>query len=313
MSVATEITRLNNAKEDIRQAIIGKGVDVPTSANIDTYDAYIGQISTGGGTPTYTTPFYIENTSSSTEYVHFTHVNDVSNITVEYSTDKTNWGTLITMSGSTSATEQLPANTRWYLRANANTWGANTSSACKITGCDTVGGNILSLLYGSNFTGSETSFKSTNKYVFCRLFDGNTKLKSAGGLILPAKTLVEGCYYFMFNGCTGLLSAPIFPQAVLAKWCYAGTFQGCTSLVCGAEFLSTNLNGTAFNSTYQGCTNLRYIKILTIGGSTSSKLNFMYMTNNVQPGGVFVQHEDAVWAQNASAIPSGWTITKAEL
>lgn len=49
MSVAEQITRINNAKADIRQAIIDKGVDVDESAKIDTYAEKIGEISGGGG------------------------------------------------------------------------------------------------------------------------------------------------------------------------------------------------------------------------------------------------------------------------
>ena len=49
MSIATEITRLQTAKSDIKSAIEAKGVTVPSSATIDTYDDYVSQISGGGG------------------------------------------------------------------------------------------------------------------------------------------------------------------------------------------------------------------------------------------------------------------------
>lgn len=48
MSIASEITRLQGAKADIKSAIEAKGVTVPSSAKLDTYDDYIAQI-TGGG------------------------------------------------------------------------------------------------------------------------------------------------------------------------------------------------------------------------------------------------------------------------
>lgn len=48
MSVATEISRLQGAKADIKTAIQAKGVSVPSSAKLDTYDTYIGQIQQGG-------------------------------------------------------------------------------------------------------------------------------------------------------------------------------------------------------------------------------------------------------------------------
>ena len=48
MSIATELTRIQTAKADIKSAIEAKGVTVPGSALIDEYDTYIAQISGGG-------------------------------------------------------------------------------------------------------------------------------------------------------------------------------------------------------------------------------------------------------------------------
>lgn len=50
MSIATEISRLQTAKADIKTAIEAKGVTVPSNATLDTYDTYVSQISGGGGT-----------------------------------------------------------------------------------------------------------------------------------------------------------------------------------------------------------------------------------------------------------------------
>ena len=49
MSIATEITRLQGAKADLKTAIEAKGVTVPSSAKIDEYDTYVSQIPSGGG------------------------------------------------------------------------------------------------------------------------------------------------------------------------------------------------------------------------------------------------------------------------
>ena len=53
MSIATEISRIQQAKADIKTAIEAKGVTVPSSATIDTYDDYVSQISGGGGGTSY--------------------------------------------------------------------------------------------------------------------------------------------------------------------------------------------------------------------------------------------------------------------
>lgn len=49
MSIASEISRIQSAKTDIREAIEAKGVTVPESEHIDTYPNYISQIQQGGG------------------------------------------------------------------------------------------------------------------------------------------------------------------------------------------------------------------------------------------------------------------------
>lgn len=49
MSIATEISRLQQAKADIKDAIEGKGVTVPSDATLDAYDGYIDDIPSGGG------------------------------------------------------------------------------------------------------------------------------------------------------------------------------------------------------------------------------------------------------------------------
>lgn len=51
MSIAYEIERISDAKADLRTAIQAKGVTVPASAKLDTYDTYVGQIQQGS-TPT---------------------------------------------------------------------------------------------------------------------------------------------------------------------------------------------------------------------------------------------------------------------
>ena len=49
MSVATELTRIQTAKADIKASIEAKGVTVPSDALIDEYADYVDEISGGGG------------------------------------------------------------------------------------------------------------------------------------------------------------------------------------------------------------------------------------------------------------------------
>lgn len=49
MSIESEITRLQGAKADLKDAIEAKGVTVPSSAKLDDYADYVEDIPTGGG------------------------------------------------------------------------------------------------------------------------------------------------------------------------------------------------------------------------------------------------------------------------
>lgn len=58
MSIASEITRLQNAKASIKSAIENKGVQVPSNALLDTFSTYIAQISGGSSNITIETGTY---------------------------------------------------------------------------------------------------------------------------------------------------------------------------------------------------------------------------------------------------------------
>lgn len=48
MSIASEITRLQNAKANIKTAIEAKGVEIPSNATLDEYSSYVEEIPSGG-------------------------------------------------------------------------------------------------------------------------------------------------------------------------------------------------------------------------------------------------------------------------
>lgn len=143
-------------------------------------------------------------------------------------------------------------------------------------------GNIMSLLDEDGFATNTDFSTSTDTYTFAFLFYDNTHLYShpAKALELPATTLLEGCYYYMFYGCTHLTKAPVLPAATLVKYCYANMFRGCSSL--------------------------NYVKCLT----TYPGSGMNYTTNwlsGVPSSGTFVKKSGVTWE---SGIPSGWTVTE---
>lgn len=68
MSIATEISRLQEAKADLATAIAAKGVTVPASAKLDDYADLVSAISGGGITPTGTINITENGTVDVTNY-----------------------------------------------------------------------------------------------------------------------------------------------------------------------------------------------------------------------------------------------------
>ena len=116
-----------------------------------------------------------------------------------------------------------------------------------------VYGNSMSLVDEENYA---TATTLTANYQFYYLFGNNEHLKDASGLLLPATTLAEGCYYDMFLGCTSLTTAPALPATTLATECYAYMFEGCTSLTTAPALPATTLAYCCYFDMFFGCTSL---------------------------------------------------------
>ena len=136
-----------------------------------------------------------------------------------------------------------------------------------------ISGNPMSLLYYDNFFGKTTfpapPSEPVGEYDYWgalgHLFDhtndedvfaGNIDMDAAAPLVLPATTLADGCYSYMFYGCTGLTSAPELPATTLADNCYSGMFDSCTGLTSAPELPATTLADRCYPNMFYGCTGL---------------------------------------------------------
>ena len=203
--------------------------------------------------PDYSEPFYVENISNDVETLSIVKSDPhAPTLTIEYKTDKVNWNTL----GETSRialTRTLAPGDKVYLRCNTDEgWGAAGTDkfSNRISGCSKVGGNIMSLIYGSRFTGSETTFKNNTYQTFRSLFDSDTVLEDAQYLLLPATTLVPGCYRAMFGGCTNLMTAPELPATNLAEYCYRYMFMS-TKITVAPTLPATTLATGCYYQMFQ--------------------------------------------------------------
>jgi len=191
-----------------------------------------------------------------------------------------------------------------------------------------VYGNIMSLIDETGYA----TLTTPPGMAFFILFFMNENLTDASGLLLPA-TVAEDCYSGMFQGCTGLTTAPVLPATTLAEMCYASMFSGCTSLTAAPELPATTLAEGCYQSMFygctslntapvlpattlaeecyrqmfQGCTSLNNITCLATEGINENNSTFNWV-DGVASTGTFNRASGATWPEGANGIPSGWTL-----
>lgn len=139
------------------------------------------------------------------------------------------------------------------------------------TGTAEASGNIMSLL------DRDLSRNDMPGHGFTKLFYGCSKLVRANNLRLPATTLAQGCYEYMFKGCTGLTSAPGLPATILAESCYESMFEGCINLTSAPELPATTLNTYCYRSMFGGCTGLNSSPELPATSMKQSCYEYMFI------------------------------------
>lgn len=186
--------------------------------------------------------------------------------------------------------------------------------------CDqdfSVGGNVLSLLYGEDFE-NESAYpdphlpdSSVYRKGACEgLFKSQQHLIDASALILPDFT-ERACYQEMFYGCSSLVYAPELPATALSEFCYNRMFLQCRSLITAPELPALTLVRQCYYQMFTGCWSLNYIKAMfTEIPSTGNTID--YWVGSVAASGTFVKNSAATWnVSGDSGIPSGWTVQTA--
>ena len=244
--------------------------------------------------------------------------------TAQYSYDTVNWET------ADNVTLNLNKGKKVFFKGTITGNQTNSNYAkFTMTGNISASGSIMSLQAGN----PEDNTLNYN-YEFYRIFYGCTSLVASP--VLPATTLTEDCYEFMFDGCTSLVTEPELPATTLSAYCYSGMFQncsalvfppylpattltdgcywhmfsGCTSLIEAPELLATTLTEECYIWMFKDCSNLNYIKALF-----TTTPDITYTQNWVQgvaPTGTFVKNKDATWdVIGVDGIPEGWTVETA--
>ena len=219
---------------------------------------YLGtsQVYEGGDTPTPPAPSYdtqyltIESTSNNNT-ITLTAYNSENTRAISASTD--NGSTWTEYTSTTGGTTIATLNTGGKVLLKGENANYNSQANFSSTNQFIAYGNIMSLVYGDNFSGQTTL---TDISTFAGLFMGTSGLTSAENLILPATTLTTMCYQNMFNGCTSLTTAPSLPATALTDYCYAQMFNNCSSLTTAPALPATTLASNCYYGMFYGCTSL---------------------------------------------------------
>lgn len=195
---------------------------------------------------------------------------------IEYSTDDGSTWTSWSVGGVIS----LNVGDKLYLRRSLNTIGTfsqNTSNYLSIysPGKFKVSGNIMSLV-------DKTCQSTTIPAVCCffNLFYGNSNLTDISGLLLPATTLSDYCYFGMFEYCTSLTNSCKLPATTLINNCYKQMFKNCTSLKRMPDLPATVLAASCYANMFQNCTSIKvsstreYDKPFRIPSNNDASLEF---------------------------------------
>lgn len=192
------------------------------------------------------------------------------------------------------------------------------------TGKLQVMGNLFSL---NNF---DTTQVRQHEFMF--MFSGCANIVDASNLKMPATTLNDQCYYYMFQNCTSLTAAPQLPATNLSTACYYGMFASCSSLltiptlpatepadfcyygmfascsgITSAEINLTSLSAYSLYLMFNRCANLSNITVhFTDWRADLNATN--YWLYNVAPTGTFNKPAALPTIYGTSNIPSGWTV-----
>lgn len=289
----------------------------------------------GGDTPTPPAPSYdtqyitIESTSNNnTIYWKSNYVSQFK--TISASTDNgSTWTAYTSTSGNGTTIATLNSGDTIIFRGENAQY--NSRGIFKSTSSFIVYGNIMSLVYGDNFSGQTTL---TSGDTFTNLFSECSGLASAENLILPATTLADYCYAGMFAACTSLTTTPELPATTLENGCYGRMFFGCSSLTVAPDLPATTLVNSCYQEMFGSCTSLTTAPELSattlaeycyqdmfgycssleaitcLATDISATDCTSYWVDGVASSGSFFvpSGNPASWECGVNGVPSNWTI-----
>lgn len=165
-------------------------------------------------------------------------------------------------------------------------------------------GNIMSLLTGNFVNATDFSFLQDSKSVFSNFCSFNSSIIHTSGLILPASSVPNTGYYWMFFS-QGNLQTP--PQILATEFnhesCWA-MFINCYSLTSGPQiFATSSYQSDSFAMMFNNCLNLSEMKV----HFTEWKIQQSWL-EGVAANGTFYKPAVLPEEYGDDKIPSNWTV-----
>lgn len=125
---------------------------------------------------------------------------------------------------------------------------------------------------------------------------------------LPATTLADNCYRSMFYNCTNLSTAPTLPATTLTPSCYMYMFRSCSKLSSAPYLPAETLKNNSYSWMFANCTSLNSVSAEFSSWGTSGTQYTNGWLTNVSPTGEFHKYRTLSTVVGVSNIPSGWTV-----
>ena len=236
--------------------------------------------------PTLDIPFYFQNDTSQIQTIVLKHAG--INPTISVSDDNINWRNITITSGDVTV-GTINVGQKLYVKASTpgNYWNwayYHDSAYARFSGYTKIGGNIMSLYYGTNFTGTETRFTNagTSSTTYTNVVPRFTEATNVEMLNLPATLLPINAYEYLFANST-IKKGPNFGVV-------------------------TSMDNRSCLRMFENCSMLQYI--YWPGSAVVNSTEGYYWVNGVSENGTFqiLNSVQSNWSRNESGIPQGWMV-----
>ena len=177
---------------------------------------------------------------------------------------------------------------------------SNNYSGCRLQAY----GNIMSLLTGNYLNVNDFSFMQVPERAFRYLFNEYWCLEHASGLVLPASSVPDGCYDWMFFGQFNMITPPQMLATEFGNGSCANMFYNCSNLIDGPQIFATSAyQSDSFGGMFNNCSSLSGIKV----HFTEWKHDSDWVAD-VAANGTFYKPAALSEEYGNDRIPNGWTV-----